>query len=291
MGGENSAEERAEARAGASDALSVDLGPCGEPIDERLARRHPVLHREVQAGQRRLVLARTVDREHRHSTIEEPIAVKRDLAFLETVHAGNGDHRRDASAAIARRQMKPSRNCLVAERHPNCLDVVIRERCVFAVAFALLVVIGDIGFIVLIVRPLRGAPMDGRHEVVVARRHLAIGLLGRFRLRLAPARNCLEGGSDVGHLLDALTDAGEIGGSFDAARSVEIERAWLVPVDAVGADDVVDEPALLLEPAHMRLPALVQNRLGLADHVHHISPYSCSTMTSADVSECGRRCQ
>src|SRR5207249_3168644 len=40
----------------------------------------------------------------------------------------------------------------------------------------------------------------------------------------------------------------------------------LVPVDAVGADDVVDEPALLLETAHMRLAALVED--GLQGTVH-----------------------
>ena len=38
-----------------------------------------------------------------------------------------------------------------------------------------------------------------------------------------------------------------------------IERARLVPIDAVGADDVVDEPALLVEAAHMRLAALIEN--------------------------------
>src|SRR5262249_60676078 len=112
----------------------------------------------------------------------------------------------------------------------------------------------------------------GPDALVVARRTLAIVLPLRFGFGLAPARHRLEGGTDVGHLLPPLADAGEIGVGFDAARSVEVERAWLVPVDAVGADDVVDQPALLLEPAHMRLAALVQNRLGLADHVHQFPP-------------------
>src|SRR5262249_55675634 len=107
---------------------------------------------------------------------------------------------------------------------------------------------------------------------VVARRHLTVGLLGRFRLGLAPARDRLECGTDIRHLLHPLADAREIGVGFDAAWSVEVERSWLVPVDAVGADDVVDEPALLLEPAHVRLAALVEYRLGLADHVHRILP-------------------
>src|SRR5262249_1622380 len=73
------------------------------------------------------------------------------------------------------------------------------------------------------------------------------------------------------HFLHALADAGEIGVGLVAAGTAEIERARLVPVDAVGADDVVEEPTLRLEAAHVRLAALVQNRLRWADHVHHIS--------------------
>src|SRR5262249_38580513 len=74
------------------------------------------------------------------------------------------------------------------------------------------------------------------------------------------------------HLLDALWDARESGVGLVAAGTAEIERARLVPVDAVGADDVVEEPTLRFEAAHMRLAALVQNRLRWADHVHHIHP-------------------
>src|SRR5262249_34704387 len=39
--------------------------------------------------------------------------------------------------------------------------------------------------------------------------------------------------------------------------------------------DVVEEPTLRLEAAHVRLAALVQNRLRWADHVHHIHPCRC----------------
>src|SRR5262244_2249440 len=275
MGGENGAEEGAEARAGASDALGIDLASVAQPVEERLAGRHPVLHGEVHSDHGRFVLARPVDRQHRHAAVEEAIAVERDLDFLEAVHARDGDHRGDAAALVARRQMKPGRNRLVAKRHPHRLDVMIRQRRIFRVAFALLVVVSDVGFVVLIVRPLRGSPMDRGHEVIVARGHPAIGFLGRFRLGLAPSRHRLEGRADVRHLLHPLADAGEIGVGLVAAGTAEIERARLVPVDAVGADDVVEEPTLRLEAAHMRLAALVQNRLRWADHVHHIHPCCC----------------
>src|SRR6516165_11695403 len=36
MGGENGAEEGAEARAGASDALPIDFAAAAQPVDERL---------------------------------------------------------------------------------------------------------------------------------------------------------------------------------------------------------------------------------------------------------------
>src|SRR5262249_59799067 len=91
----------------------------------------------------------------------------------------------------------------------------------------------------------------------------------------APARDRFESGTDVRHFLHPLADAGEIGVGLVAAWTAQIERGRWVRVDAVGADDVVDEPALLLEAAHMRLAALVQNRLRRADHVHRIPPCSC----------------
>src|SRR5215475_7028451 len=275
VGAENGAEESAEARTGTSDALGIDFAAAAQPVEERLAGRHPVFHREIHSDHGRFVLSRSVDRQNRHAAVEEAIAVERDLDFLEAVHARDGDHRGNAAAVVARWQMKPGRDRLVAKRHPHRLDVMIRQRSIFRVAFALLVVVGDVGFVVLIVRPLRRAPMDRGHEVIVARGHPAIGLLGGFRLGLAPACHRLERWADVRHLLHALADAGEIGVGLVAARTAEIERARLVPVDAVGADNVVEEPTLRLEAAHVRLAALVQNWLRWADHVHHIHPCRC----------------
>ena len=171
-----------------------------------------------------------------------------------------------STALVARRQVQPGRDRLVLERHPYRLDVMVGERGVLGVALALLVVVGDVGLVVLVVRPLRRAPVHRRHEVVVARGDLVIGLFGGFRLGLAPAGDRLEGRPDVGHLLHPLADAGEIGVGLVAARSAQIERARLVPVDAVGADDVVEQPALLLEAAHVRLAALVEHGLHRTIH-------------------------
>ena len=245
-------------------------GRLHQPVDQRLAGRDPVLHREIDPDHRRLVLAGTVDRQYRHAAVEVAVAVERDLDFLEAVHARDRDHHRDAPALVARRQMEPGRDRLALERHPDRLDVVIGERRVFRVALALLVVVGDVGLVVLVIGPLRRAPVHRRHEVVVARGHLAVGVLGGLRLGLAPARHRLEGRADVGHLLHPLADAGEIRIGLVAARAAEIERARLIPVDAVGADDVVEQPALLLEAAHLRLAALVED--GLQRTAHWMSP-------------------
>src|SRR5262249_23136835 len=107
-------------------------------------------------------------------------------------------------------------------------------------------------------------------EIIVARSHRAAVLLRRLCLRLAPPRHRFEGRADVGHFLHAFTDAGEVGIRLDATRPVQVERARLVPVDAAGADGIVDQPALLDEALHMRIAALVED--GLRDAVHGSSP-------------------
>src|SRR6266487_3113095 len=61
MRGENGAEEGAEARARAADALDVDLRPRAQPVDQRLADRAPALDRKIDPDHGRLVLARSVD--------------------------------------------------------------------------------------------------------------------------------------------------------------------------------------------------------------------------------------
>ena len=68
------------------------------------------------------------------------------------------------------------------------------------------------------------------------------------RLGFAPPRGGFESRANIGHLLDALADGGEVGVRFGAAGRVVIDAARLIPVDADRADDVVDQPALF-DPA------------------------------------------
>jgi len=112
--------------------------------------------------------------------------------------------------------------------------------------------------------------LKGSHEIIVARGDVAAGLLGGLGLGLSPPRHRLERRRNVGHLLDALADTRDVGAALRAAGARDVHRARLVPVDAVGADDVVEQPALLLEALHMRLAALVHDRLRNA--LHQILP-------------------
>ena len=105
--------------------------------------------------------------------------------------------------------------------------------------------------------------MHRRHEIIVARADQLVGLLGETRALLAAPRGRFEGRADIGHLLDALADGGEVGEGFDAARRLQIKRARLVPIDAVRLDDVVDRPALLAEAAAMRLADMLDDGLGM----------------------------
>ena len=86
--------------------------------------------------------------------------------------------------------------------------------------------------------------MHGRHEPVVTRGdEIAIGL-GGARLGLAALGGALEGRADIGHLLHPSADGREIGTRLDAARRRKIERTGLVPIDAVGTNDIVERPTL-----------------------------------------------
>ena len=260
------AEERAEAGARQHNLAHIGLGTLGKPVAHRFAGGDPVVHAEVDAEHRQLVLARPVDVERGKAAIEEAVAVQRGLNFLVAVHAGDVDHHRELAALVVRRQVEPRRQRGVLERNPDGLDLVVRHRGVLGVALALLEMAGDVRFVVLIVRPLRRAPIHRRHEIVIARGDLVARLLRSLRLGLAAARHRLEGRRDVAHLLDALANADDVRGALRPARRADIDRARLVPVDAVGANGVVEQPALLLKPLHVRLAALVHDRLRYAFH-------------------------
>jgi len=81
----------------------------------------------------------------------------------------------------------------------------------------------------------------------VTRGDRVAGGLGGAGLGLAPFRHAFEGRADVGHFLHARANSGEIGIGFDAAGRRQIDRSRLIPVDAIGPNDVVERPALLRE--------------------------------------------
>ena len=68
------------------------------------------------------------------------------------------------------------------------------------------------------------------------------GRRGGARLGLAPLSRALERRTDVRHLLHAAADRGEVGVGFNTAGRGKIDRARLVPIDAVRPNDVVEGP-------------------------------------------------
>jgi hypothetical protein len=151
--------------------------------------------------------------------------------------------------------MKPARQAPAFERDPDRLDAVVGEPRIARVTVSLALVQGDVLVVVVVIRPLRGAPMHRRHEVAVARSDGPALLLGRFGPRFAPLCRRGERRRDVRVLLNALLDQREISAGFHAARELQVFRARLVPIRPVGLDDVVEHPALLLPAPDLWLTA------------------------------------
>src|SRR5260370_17492603 len=97
-----------------------------------------------------------------------------------------------------------------------------------------------------------GAPMHGRNEEVLARRHQLARRLSSTGLCLSTPCSRFEGWRGVREFLDALPDRGEIRDRLDAAGRAQIDRARLVPIDAIGTDAVLNEPPLLDPAARVR---------------------------------------
>src|SRR5262245_31266004 len=142
--------------------------------------------------------------------------------------------------------MKPCRELRAARYgNPRRLDGVIGERRILRVALALPGVVRAVLLVVRVEGPLRGGPVNARHEIALAGGHqIAIGF-GGLRPGLAPARDRLERRRGIGELGDALTDRREVGIGFRAARNGEIDGPRLIPIHPDGANRVVEQPALL----------------------------------------------
>jgi hypothetical protein len=118
-----------------------------------------------------------------------------DAHLLEAVHARKRHHDRDTSAVVTGRQVKPGRQRLATRQlNPGGLDAMVGQPRVLRVALALLAVVEAVLLVVLVDRPLGGAPVDARHEVALARRHEILALLGGPGLGLTTAGDRLEGG-------------------------------------------------------------------------------------------------
>jgi hypothetical protein len=55
---------------------------------------------------------------------------------------------------------------------------------------------------------------------------------------------------DIGEFFDALSQCRHVADNRRAAGSDQTAGAALIPIDAVGLDDIVERPALVVEPAH-----------------------------------------
>src|ERR1700733_8769345 len=107
---------------------------------------------------------------------------------------------------------------------------------------------------VVVIGPLGRAIMDRGHVPVVPRRHEVALCFSVFCFGLASFGRCLESRPDVGHFLNSRTDSGEISIGLDAAGCRQIEGSWLVPIDAIRANDIIDGPVLFGKALGRRLP-------------------------------------
>ena len=224
-----------------------------QPVEHRRAGGLPGRDADADAQHRALVLARALDHEDRDAARQKAVAGERHAALLVAVHARNRDHaRHPLPGLVSVRQVKPSRQRLAVERDPGRLDLMVRQLGIFEIALPLLLIEEDVLGVVLVDRPLRSAPEVRGHEKVVARADLVL-LLRRFdRPRFPPSRHRFECRRDIGEFLHARADRRDVGGGLRTQRRRQSGQARLIPVDAVRTDDVVEDPALLVEAPHGR---------------------------------------
>jgi hypothetical protein len=124
------------------------------------------------------------------------------------------------------------------------------------IALALAPIERQVLLVILKDRPLRRGPVARGDEVVLARGHELAGLLRRRRPCLAPACRRLEGRRDVGVLLHPLADRRHVGKDLGSDRAHQAGQAPLIPFDAVRANDIIEDPALLGPAPHARLATI-----------------------------------
>ena len=130
---------------------------------------------------------------------------------------------------------------------------MVGERRILVECGAFLVVQGRELLVDFVDGPHRRSPIIGGHEIVVAGQNLVAGLLGCLGRRFAFAGKQFECRTNIDQPFHALAQFVHVG---RGARSETAERgagAALIPVDAIGLDDIVEHPALLVEALHHRL--------------------------------------
>ena len=148
---------------------------------------------------------------------------------------------------VAGRQVEPSGNRFALESDGYRFDFVVGQPRVIGETFALLGMKLYVFLAGIIVRPFGGAIVNGRHVPIVTRRHRITLRLGSAGLSLPPRGGAFKDWTDVSHLLYPGANGSEVGSRFDATWCRKIDRSWLVPIDAVRVNDVIEGPALFFE--------------------------------------------
>ena len=194
--------------------------------------------------------------------LQEAVAVEGDAGLLEAVHAGDAHYAGQlAPAAVASvgigglvvgdvGQVEPGGDGAIPEGDVNAADFVVGVLGVFGVALDLFVAeavvfrgVGEDG-------PLGAAVEEGGDEVAFAGGDgMAFGFV-LAGLVFAAEGGAAELAAGVVEALDAGADAVEVGGGFGTAGAEGVADAPLVPLDADGLDDNVEEPALVLPAFH-----------------------------------------
>jgi len=154
------------------------------------------------------------EREHRDAAREEAVAVHRHVRLLESIHARNRPHRRNAAALVAVRKMEPARQGLALERNPRRLDAMISELWRTSYSNSRLRSLSETFFSLFSSNGhCEAAVVHGRHEIVRSRGDELSGLLRG--LRFLP-----RGGAAVD------SKAGEISANFCTRWRIAAKSAF-----------------------------------------------------------------
>ncbi len=241
--------ERPEAGPGAGQPVVVHLGAGPQPAGDLLARGDPRVRRDVYAADRRLALSWAVHGQHREPPGEPWISGPGHQDLPRGVHAAAGNQRRQRPRRPGR-AVEPRGERSRAERDVNPLHNVPAVRGPGQVGRVLAVVELAGQGVVVPHRPAGQRPQLGG-GVPVHRGGLRVpGLLGAACPLLPAQRDAAHYRNVVGELLDRVADDRHVGrGQLVADRAQMIGKPGLVELDRLSPDNLVDQPALLAEPA------------------------------------------